>query len=251
MSTCFNPFSLDSKTILVTGASSGIGRQIAIDCSKMGATVIITGRNAERLKDTYDNLSGENHSLIVSDLSNIEGINLLLSSISVLDGVALCAGRGFSCPVQFSTSEKMQSVFEINFFSTAEILRLLYKSKKLKKNSSAVIIDSVGGITRFSPGGSIYGVTKAALNSFMKFCAREFGQRKVRVNCICPGMVETPLIHRGKITEEQLKADMARYPLGRYGEPTDISNGAIYLLSDASSWVTGTSLFIDGGVSII
>lgn len=251
MNTCYNPFSLTGKTILITGASSGIGRQIAIDCSKMGAKIIITGRDEQRLNETLSNLIGEGHSAIRADLCDTEQIKCIVSEITEIDGAVLSAGRGLTRPVQFSTPDKMSDVFNINFFSSAELLRLLYKSKKAKKGASIVIIDSIAGITNISPGTSVYGATKAALNSFSKYCALEYAVRRIRVNCICPGMIDTPLIHRGTLTEEQLQEDASRYPCGRYGKTEDVANGAIYLLSDASSWVTGTSLFIDGGISLI
>ncbi len=247
----FNPFSLEGKTVLVTGASSGIGKQIAIDCSKMGAKVLLTGRNEIRLNDTYANLYGEGHTLFISDLCDEISMQKLISALPEIDGTALCAGKGLDCPVKFINREKMLDVFNINFFSTTELIRLLYKTKKLKKGSSIVIIDSIGGINVFSSGQAIYGASKAALNSFMRFCAKEFSIRKIRVNCVNPGMIDTPLIHRDAITDQQLEEDANKYLCGRYGIPQDVSNGVIYLLSDASSWVTGTSLFIDGGRSII
>ena len=243
----YNPFSLEGKTVLVTGASSGIGRATAIECSKMGATAVITGRNAERLQETFNALEGEGHRQVIADLSEKEGIESLVGQLPPLDGVALCAGIGLTLPVQFSTREKFDKIFNTNFFSTVETTRLLYKKKILKPGSSLVVIVSIGGITSFNYGSGIYGASKAALNSFMKFCAREFAVRQIRVNCICPGMVETPLIHRGTLTEEQYQQYMQTYPLKRFGRPEEIAYGAIYLLSDASSWVTGTNLFIDGG----
>ena len=246
----YNPFSLEGKTVLVTGASSGIGRATAIECSKMGATVVITGRNAERLQETFDALEGEGHRQVIADLSEKEGIESLVGQLPPLDGVALCAGIGLTLPVQFSTREKFDRIFNTNFFSPVETTRLLYKKKILKPESSLVVIASIGGITSFNYGSGIYGASKAALNSFMKFCAREFAVRQIRVNCICPGMVETPLIHRGTLTEEQYQQYMQTYPLKRFGRPEEIAYGAIYLLSDACSWVTGTNLFIDGGGTI-
>ncbi len=246
----YNPFSLEGKTVLVTGASSGIGRATAIECSKMGATAVITGRNAERLQETFNALEGEGHRQVIADLSEKEGIESLVGQLPPLDGVALCAGIGLTLPVQFSTREKFDKIFNTNFFSTVETTRLLYKKKILKPGSSLVVIVSIGGITSFNYGSGIYGASKAALNSFMKFCAREFAVRQIRVNCICPGMVETPLIHRGTLTEEQYQQYMQTYPLKRFGRPEEIAYGAIYLLSDASSWVTGTNLFIDGGGTI-
>ena len=247
----YNPFSLEGKTILVTGASSGIGRATAIECSKMGATVVITGRNAERLQETFDALEGEGHRQVIADLSEQEGIESLVGQFPPLDGAALCAGIGLTLPVQFSTREKFDKIFNTNFFSPVETTRLLYKKKILKPESSLVFIASIGGIYSFNYGNGIYGTSKAALNSFMQFCAHEFAARKVRVNSIIPGMVETPFIHRGTISEEQLERYLAKYPLKRFGRPNDIAWGVIYLLSDASCWVTGTSVVIDGGGNLV
>ena len=124
------------------------------------------------------------------------------------------------------------------------------KKKKLAKGASVVIVASIGGVGVFSVGNAIYGASKAALTSTMKFCAKELAPKKIRVNSVNPGMTNTKLINRGTLTEEQFNADMERYPLKRYGEPEDIAHGIVYLLSDASSWVTGQALVIDGGVSI-
>lgn len=157
---------------------------------------------------------------------------------------------GVTLPYQFASREKFDGIFDVNFFSPVELLRLLYKGKKFNKMASVVILASLGGTRIFSGGNSIYGASKAALNSIMKFCAKEFASRKVRVNSICPGMVDTPMVHRGTISEEQLKEDMERYPLKRYGLPEDVAYSAVYLLSDASSWITGIDLIVDGGISI-
>lgn len=247
-----NPFSLEGKTILVTGASSGIGKAIAIECSKLGATLIVTARDKTRLSDTFAQLSGKerDHQWIIADLLNITEMNDLLDKILQIDGVVLCTGKGLTLPYQFATREKIDDVFNVNFFAPIELLRLLYKGKKLNKTASVVILASLGGTRVYSGGNSIYGASKAALNSIMRFCAKEFAQRKIRVNSICPGMVDTPLIHRGTVSEEQLKEDMERYPLKRYGVPEDVAYSAVYLLSDASSWITGIDLVVDGGISI-
>jgi NAD(P)-dependent dehydrogenase (short-subunit alcohol dehydrogenase family) len=246
----YNPYSLEGKTILVTGASSGIGQETAIQCSKLGANVLVTARNEDRLKETLLQLEGEGHSMIIAELTQQEGLEKLVNLIDALDGVVLCAGKGMTSPFPFSTRDKYDSVFDVNFFAPVELLRLLVKKKKLKKDSSVVFVSSIGGIKSFQLGNSIYGASKAALNSTMKFCARELAAKKIRVNTVNPGMVNTKLIQSGAISEEQLKLDMEKYPLKRYGEPQDIAFGIIYLLSDASSWVTGHSLVIDGGVTI-
>ncbi len=252
MDTVFNPFSLHGKTILVTGASSGIGQETAIACSKMGARVIVTARNPERLKETFDQLDvrTDGHMQLFADLTSQEDVEQLIASLPALDGAVLCAGNSTTLPLQFGSREKFDEMFDVNFFAPVELLRLMYKKKVLQKGASVVMIASIGGTHSFMPGNGVYGASKAALNSVMKYAAREYSSRKIRVNSICPGMVDTPLIHRGTITEEQLAEDAKKYPLGRYGCPEDIANGAIYLLSDASSWLTGHDLVIDGGFSI-
>ena len=248
----YNPFSLKDKTVLVTGASSGIGQQTAIACSRMGARVVLSARNQDRLQETLSQMAEhpDGHVPLLADLTLQEEMDRLVAALPPLDGAVFCAGNSTTLPLQFGTREKFDEMFGVNFFAPVELLRLMYKKKVLNKGASVVLIASIGGTHSFMPGNGVYGASKAALNSVMKYAAREFASRRVRVNSICPGMVDTPLIHRGTITEEQLAEDAKRYPLGRYGQPEDIANGAIYLLSDASSWLTGHDLVIDGGFSV-
>ena len=245
-----NPFSLQDKTILVTGASSGIGKCTAIECSKMGANVILTARNVERLTETLSMMESENHKIVVCDQTIEEQIEGLVKEIVKIDGLFLCSGIGKTLPFQFCSKDKFNEVYNVNFFAPIELLRLLVKKKKLADKASVVFVSSVAGSGSFNIGNSVYGSSKAALNSMMKFCAVELAKKQIRVNCICPGMIDTPLIHNGSISEEQLQKDMDTYPLKRYGTPNDIANGAIFLLSDASSWITGHTLVIDGGKTI-
>lgn len=246
----YNPFSLASKTVLITGASSGIGRETALECAHMGASVVLTGRDRDRLDETMSLIEGNDKASIIADLTVADDVERLIEALPSLDGAVLCAGNSTTLPLQFGTRDKFDDMFDINFFAPVELLRLLYKKKRLNKGASVVLIASIGGTHSFMPGNGIYGASKAALNSVMKYAAREFASRRIRVNSICPGMVDTPLIHRGTITEEQLAEDAKRYPLGRYGKPSDIAHGAVYLLGDASSWLTGHDLVIDGGFSI-
>lgn len=246
----YNPFSLEGKTILVTGASSGIGQKTAIECSKMGAKMVITGRNEERLSETFSMLEGAGHIQRLAELTSQEDINSLIEGLPTLDGLVLCAGSGITKPFQFCTREQFDKVFNINFFAPVELLRLLVKKKILIKSSSVVFVSSIGGVRSFNPGNGVYGASKAALNSTMKFCAVELAPKKIRVNSVNPGMVHTKLINPSTISAEQLQLDMEKYPLKRYGETIDVALGIIYLLSDASSWVTGHSLVIDGGLTI-
>lgn len=250
MSENFNPFSLEGKTILVTGASSGIGRATAVSASKLGARLILIARDVLRLEETLGMLAGEGHQIVKTDLTLESDMEQLIASVGTIDGVVCCAGKGLTLPIQFCDREHFNDIFEVNFFSTVELVRMLYKKKKITKNGSIVILASMGGTHVFSGGNGIYGSSKAALDSFMKFAAKEFAARKIRVNSICPAMVDTPLIHRGTVSEEQLAEDAKRYPLKRYGQPDDVANAIIFLLSDASSWITGTSMIVDGGLSI-
>lgn len=245
-----NPYSLKDKTILVTGASSGIGERTAIECANLGARLIISGRNEERLNATLHNLEGANHRAIIADLTTDEGKKAVIDSVELLDGLVLCAGQGNVIPFKLADRKKFDSIFEINYFAPVELMRMLVKTKKLKDKASVVFVCSIGGINAITIGNTIYGASKAAFNSTMKFCALELAQKGIRCNSVLPGMVNTSLIKGGAVSEEQHKTDMEKYPLKRYGEPEDIAYGIIYLLSDAASWVTGHSLVIDGGITI-
>lgn len=246
----YNPFALNGKRILITGASSGIGKTTASEASKLGASLIITARNEERLSDTFQCLSSSDNLMLVSDLTDDNSIKNLISRLPKLDGVVISVGIADIVPVAFATRKKISRVFETNFFAPVELLRLLLKNKKLNDNSSIVVLSSVGGVSVTSFANGIYGASKAALTSWIKFVAQEVAQRGIRANCVCPGMTETPFIHSGTISEDQLEKDKEFYPLKRYGTPEEIAWSIIYLLSDASRWITGTNLFIDGGISI-
>lgn len=245
----YNPFSLAGKTILVTGASSGIGRASALEASRLGARVIVCGRNHERLSQTLQSLEGAGHTAFEGDLLEPDTIDRLVAEVPALDGIVFSAGKGLTLPFQFCGREQFDEVFNINFFAPLELLRQLFKKKKLRPGASVVMIASIAGTGRRSVGNSVYGSAKAALQTMVRYTALELAPKKIRVNGVCPGMVNTPFIHSGALTEEQLEQDKASYPLKRYGEPEDIAHGVAYLLSDASSWVTGTSLVIDGGIT--
>lgn len=246
----YNPFSLEGKTILVTGASSGIGQATAVECSKLGAKVIISARNADRLQETMNLLEGEGHGQLVAELTSQEDIENLVAQCPEINGVVLCAGVGLLLPLQFCDEAKFKEVFEINFFSPVELVRLLSKKKKLQKGGSVVFVSSIGGNDIFATGNAVYGTSKAAVNSVVRYYANELSSKKIRVNSVNPGRVNTKLIRSGKMSDEQEQSDIAKYPLKRYGEPHEIAHGIIYLLSDAASWVTGQSLVIDGGRTI-
>lgn len=248
----YNPFSLDGKTILVTGASSGIGRETAIQCSKMGAEVIITGRNVERLTETFGLLDKSlyNHKMIAADISNDEGIDFILIDIPNLDGCVLNAGVSKMKPLQYYSFDMLLEIFGVNCFSPMILLKQLIKKKKMNRFSSIVFTGSISGYSNVSPANGIYGSSKSALTAYMKYAALELASKNIRCNAVHPARVDTPLIQNQPLTEEAIKKDLDLYPLSRYGKPEDVAYAIIYLLSDASVWVTGTDLLIDGGRSL-
>ena len=241
-----NPFSLAGKTILITGASSGIGRATAELCARMGASVIITGRNAERLQQTLDVLYGEGHQVIIADLTDTDQRCQLVQKVPALDGVAFCAGIGHRKLAKFLTEEDLTTVLNANFNSVVLLQAALSSAKKINKGASLVFLSSrTAEIPTMA--NALYSASKGALRSYAKCLSLELAPRQIRVNCICPAMVWTPLVFGEGVTEEELRAQESRYPLKRYGRPEDIANLAVFLLSDASSWMTGSCIDITGG----
>lgn len=251
----YNPYSLEGKTILVTGASSGIGRATAIECSKLGGTLVITARNEERLKATFDELDnsfGQVHQMLLADMSSVNDIENLVSSLPLLDGLSSNAGMAIgNKPIKFINEDEMLMMMQINAFSHVSLTKLLSKKKKLNKNSSCVFTVSIGGIKSCVSGSALYGMTKGALDAFVRYAAIEMAPRGIRCNSICPGMIETPLTApTGSVTEEDMQKDAASYLLKRYGQPEEVARAIAFLISDASSFITGTSLIVDGGYTV-
>lgn len=246
----YNPYSLDGKTILVTGASSGIGKAAAIECSKLGARVIVTARNEERLSQTLSELEGEGHQMILCDLSNEEAIDKMVVDLPEIQGLVNNAGFTKLLPVQFINSDDINRIIQVNTVAPMILLQKLLKKKKLKKGASVVFTSSMAGIGTSTVGNSIYTASKGAISAFIRCVALELAPKSIRVNAVCPAMVDTSILESGTVTTEQMEEDMKNYPLGRYGKPLDIAWAMIYLLSDASSWVTGDNLIIDGGLTL-
>ena len=244
----YNPYSLEGKTILVTGASSGIGRATAIECSKMGATVVVTARNEERLKETLSALEGQGHSMIICDLTKDDELINLVETCPELDGLVCNAGVNKLTPIRMMKAEDMSNIFTVNTFSPIFLLQKLTKKKKIKDDSSVVFTSSISGIGAAAVGESMYIASKGAISAFVKAAALEYSKKGVRVNAVCPGMVKTDMSDAYELNEGD-NEDLKNYPLGRYATPEDIAWGIIYLLSNASSWVTGTNMVIDGGLT--
>lgn len=244
----YNPYSLEGKTILVTGASSGIGRATAIECSKMGAKVVITARNEERLKDTLESLEGEGHQMILCDLTDENALNALVENTPELNGIVCNAGINKLVPIRQLKEADLASIFAVNTFSPIMLVQKLTKKKKIANNASVVFTSSISGIGAAAVGESMYIASKGAVSAFVKAAALEFAKKGIRVNAVCPGMVKTDMSDAYDLNEGD-NEDLKNYPLGRYANPEDIAWGIIYLLSNASSWVTGTNMVIDGGLT--
>lgn len=250
----FNPFSLTGKQILVTGASSGIGRGIALACAKMGATLIVTGRNVERLNETLAMLLDSprsqqtpvEHKAIAADLTKAEDIERLVCDLPKLDGLVQCAGVGSRVACKMMTQADIDHIMKPNLEAPMLLQAAILAKKKINKAASIVYIASRAANAP-TVGNAIYSASKGAIISYAKCLALELAPRQIRVNCICPAMVWTDLIIQDGYTKEEMEEAQLKYPLKRYGQPEDIANLAIYMLSDASAWMTGSAVDITGG----
>lgn len=245
-----NPYSLEGKTILVTGASSGIGRCTAIECSKMGARLVITGRNAARLEETFSQLHGNGHISIVADMTSYDDIVRLVEQVPVLDGLSNNAGITKVVMVKHVQAADLNNILNTNTISPILLTQLLVKKSKLNKGASIVFTSSLSGNYCVHYGESMYAASKGAISGFAKGAALDLSRSRIRVNSVCPGIVKTNIFN-GVLTDEELEAKQQYFPLKRFGEPSDVAYAIIYFLSDASCWVTGAELKIDGGYTLI
>lgn len=246
----YNPYSLKGKTILITGASSGIGKASAIECAKLGANVILTARNIDRLENTLSLLDGDNHLICVADLNRNEDIANLVDQIPVCDGIVSNAGLTKTLPTSFITESYLNDVLRVNTIAPILLIQMIIKKKKINKNSSIVFTSSISGNKCAVKGNVLYSISKAAIMGFVKNAALDLAPKKIRVNAVLPGMIDTNILETGVITEEQLNDERKKYPLKRFGLPQEVAWGIIYFLSDASAFVTGSELVIDGGFTL-
>ncbi len=248
----YNPFSLKGKTILITGGAGGIGSAAALTCIELGARVIITDIREDGLRTTLASLptsmTGEPNLCFTADLTDAEQLVALVDFCPKIDGLVCNAGVMKLTLTQFITEEELTRIQRINLNAPILLTRSLLKKKKINKGGSIVFTASAAGIYRVSIGNGIYATTKCGIDAFMRTVALEMGPKRIRCNSVNPGMVETALI--GSFTEEQKEKEKLNYPLRRFAKPEDIAYGIVYLLSDASSFVTGTALKIDGGMTL-
>ena len=238
---------------MVTGASSGIGRQGAIDCTRMCAKVIAIGRDQERLDEVVQEMTGKGVSCSY-DLADIEGIKDFITRIveenGKLDGLIHAAGIEVTKPVKLLKAEEYETQFRVNSLSAFEIIKCLCGLKTFNRGGSIVLISSISGVIA-RKGLSAYAASKGAMISAAKVMALEMASREIRVNTISPGTILTPMMQRvlEGMSEEDRKKRVSGFPLG-LGRATDISNACLFLLSDASRWVTGQNIIVDGGYTI-
>lgn len=245
----YNPYNIEGKRILITGASSGIGRATAIECSKLGAFCVLCGRNEERLNETLSMLEGNGHVTIPADLLKAEDLQRIAAQCDKLDGVVLNAGINLMAPIYFLKEEDVNQVFATNTLAPMHLMQALLKARKINAKASLVFTSSIDALNP-DVSSSAYAASKAALTSFMRSCAKELAPRQIRANAVHPGLVETGMKHNGMVSDEDLEKNKELYLLKRYAHPEEIAWAIIYLLSDASAFVTGSVLTIDGGISI-
>lgn len=245
-------FSLSNKTILITGASSGIGRSCAVQCSKMGASLLLMGRNVDELNRTVSELQpGTKVEMIVADFSKMVDLELVIAekilTIGMIAGFIHCAGVEKTLPLKKQTSEVFQSIFDINVLAGFELAKIISLKKYKAEKASFVFIASVAGMVGES-GKTIYSASKGAVISGARSMSMELARSDIRVNSISPAMVKTPILEKmfDGIGEEATQNIIKKHPLG-IGEPEDVANACVFLLSDAAKWITGTNLVVDGG----
>lgn len=251
----FNPFSLNGKIIVITGASSGIGRQCAIDCSKMGARVVLVARNEDRLNETRSQMEGDGHLVVTQDLTDFNAIpeivTRIVEKVGALDGILHCAGISETVPLKLVDVEKMESFFRSNVLGAVMLTKEVCKPGNVNKDGASIVFfASVMGVVGESCK-SVYSLTKGALISGARSLAVEYSKKKIRVNCVSPGVIETPInANQNYMKDPVLRAKFESKHLLGFGQSSDISNTCIYLLSDASRWVTGQNLVVDGGYTV-
>lgn len=251
----FNPFSLSGKTIVVSGASSGIGKQCAIDCSRMGAKVVLLARNEQRLKETQEQMAGDGHLSFCIDLTDFslveKAVKSIVAEVGPVDGVINCAGISTTIPLKLTSVKTMDDFFHTNVYSAIVLSKFFCKRGYVNKNGASIVfLSSIMGIVG-EKAKSLYSMTKGALLSAARSLACEYAGRNIRFNCISPGVVITPINQNlPHISNPEQRNELEAKHLLGFGEATDVSNACIFLMSDASRWITGQNLIVDGGFTV-
>jgi NAD(P)-dependent dehydrogenase (short-subunit alcohol dehydrogenase family) len=245
-------FSLKNSKILITGASAGIGREIAIIAAQHGAIIYAVGRNQEKLNLLKDIIGNKNCKTFSVDLTDKDNVAKLIEDIDSIDGLVNCAGLIKLSPYKFISQKSFSEIFDINVKAPVFLTTMLLKRRKINNSSSIVFISSINGSCIGTKGFTLYSTSKGAISGLVKSLAADLSKLKIRVNEIAPGMIITDGINsiEENISTSSIQEDINKYPLGGYGSPDDVANGCVYLLSKASKWVTGTKLIIDGGFTL-
>lgn len=248
----YNPFSLENKTIVVTGASSGIGRQCAIDCSRMGAKVALVARNEERLAQTLSMMEGEGHASYSFDLTNIEGIKQLVCDIvekqGKIDGLLHAAGISSVIPLKLIKPQMYDNFFSTNVYTSIELAKEVSRIGNYNKGTcSIVIFSSIMGVVG-EKGKTLYSASKGAIVSSVRSMACELALKGIRINAVSPGAILTPInASQPYMADPEKRKQLESKHLLGLGKPEDISNTCVFLLSEASRWITGQNIIVDGG----
>lgn len=240
--------SLQDQNILITGASSGMGRVFAQMIARQGARVSLLARNEERLKQTLDSLEGHGHKMYICDLTDEGQLKDTVIDMEPLDGIVLCAGVNNFVPVKFIKQDKIDKMFQTNYFSQLLLIQMLLKKKLVCKGGSIVFISSISSMLGVQ-GTLLYASSKGAINSAVRVMAAELASQKIRVNAICPGIVRTEMLSGTNLEEDTFTKQAGQYPLG-LGSPEDVGNAVLFHLSDASKWLTGQCMVLDGGFTL-
>lgn len=247
-----NIVDLSNKTILITGAGSGIGQATAITASKVGAKVVLLDVSKEGLESTMEKLEGYGHSMHLVDLSVNESIAPLIKEIvetqGLVNGFVHCAGISSRKPLNVLTKDGFSKVMDVNFYSFVELVRQICKKKHFSDGGSVVVMSSISSIRGYK-AKTEYCVSKAAVDAFVRCMAAELADRKIRVNSVMAAEVLTPMAIKARETNAAVGADNFEAPLGP-SEPYEVANAIAFLLSDATKTITGSSLLIDGGATI-
>lgn len=239
------PFALDGKRILITGASSGIGRETAVQCARLGASLCLTGRSHARLDETLALLDGGDHCVHAADLTLPDDRKALVSTVGKLDGIVHCAGIVAQVPFRMLSQDALGRMMDVNLASPVLLTQALMFQRAVNPGASVVFISSTAPRNAL-PGMAAYAGAKSALEATARVLAVEAARHRIRANCVAPGLIRTPMLDQ-VLTEQAVEKEAEAYPLG-LGEPADVAYACVYLLSDASRWVTGQTLYVEGGL---
>lgn len=235
------------KRFLIVGATSGIGKGIIGYLSTTEAKLILSGRKPDALNALAESLRLTDYENIACDISIEKNIDALVAQTASVDGVVYCSGINKRLPLKIIKANAISDIFAVNVFGFILLISKLHKNGKLNQGASVVAISSVAS-QYASLGNILYMSTKGALESAIKGMALELARSGIRVNAVRPGMIYTQL--SSSLTDEMIRNDLTKYPLQRYGVPEDVAFAVAYLLSEESSWVTGSFITLDGGLTL-